>query len=105
MALAILGFRDDTADSIMLPPYVVGRCGDRGSGHSSNINNIYIYIRIILFSSFFLGGGANCKGPTKKTRLFHSGERLTVWKKAKHSKNEILVKNKEIHKLFVWLTL
>ena len=38
MALAILGFRDDTADSIMLPPYVVGRCGDRGSGHSSNIN-------------------------------------------------------------------
>ena len=40
MALAILEFRDDTADvdSIMLPPYVVGRCGDRGSGHSSNIN-------------------------------------------------------------------
>ena len=39
MALAILEFRDDTADSIMLPPYVVGRCGDRGSGHSSNINS------------------------------------------------------------------
>ena len=38
MALAILEFRDDTADSIMFPPYVVGRCGDRGSGHSSNIN-------------------------------------------------------------------
>ena len=39
MALAILEFRDDIADSIMLPPYVVGRCGDRGSGHSSNINS------------------------------------------------------------------
>ena len=35
---AILEFRDDTADSIVLPTYVVGRCGDRGSGHSSNIN-------------------------------------------------------------------
>ena len=42
MALAILEFRDDTADSIMLPPYVVGRCGDRGSGHSSNINKNYL---------------------------------------------------------------
>ena len=42
MALAILEFRDDSADSIMLPPYVAGRCGDRGIGHSSNINMIFV---------------------------------------------------------------
>ena len=38
MALATLEFQDNTLDSIMLPPYAVGRRGDRGSGHSSNIN-------------------------------------------------------------------
>ena len=77
MALAILEFRDDTADSIMLPPYVVGRCGDRGSGHSSNINRQHSVLRRVLRRFLEKGSG---EGFSEVVFLFRE-EKSMVMKK------------------------